>query len=126
MNLTIEIQKKEAAELEEKNNDFIKDLEKIHILTTRVSELEAELSQVEEVFNEKLYKAESSFKNATNSYAIELSIHKEQIKQHSLTIVSFEKSIVQYKQQELIMLDKISMMEQLSYRKEYCIRTLNL
>lgn len=96
----------------------MKEQEQIKTLTDRVSELETELTQVEGVFNEKLYKVETSFKNSTDNYNIELSIHKEQIKQHSLTIVSFEKNIARYKQHELNLLDQISMMEQQSCREE--------
>ncbi len=69
--------------------------------------LEEELSQTKSECEIKVNDIQLSLRNAENNYNIDLSIHKEQIKQHALTIVSFEKDIIRYKSQEMELLEKI-------------------
>ncbi len=61
---------------------------------------------------------ELALRNAENNYGIDLSIHKEQIRQHALTIVSFEKDMARYRSQETQMLETIESLRARECRAE--------
>lgn len=84
-----------------------KEQDQTEVLKEQMKELETRVLRAEENYNQKTNDIELKLKNVENSYNVEISIHKEQIKQHALTIVKFEKDIIRYKNQEQRLVEKI-------------------
>ena len=84
----------QTVEIENLGLEIVNLKENSEMAKSTVANIEAQLIQVTLECTQKMSDLELASKKIENNYNIELSIHKEQIKQHSLTIVSFEKDII--------------------------------
>lgn len=73
----------------------------------KLIEAETELKIQQEDHLNEIGKLKSSLGEAEKQFNIELNIHKEQLKQHSITIVNFEKEVSQLKEKEFDYLNQI-------------------